>query len=294
VPVPKGGLAQNLSLLVRKAAAKPARKKIEVVGEKLSNMRSHLVPIGLALFAVMFSIWASSQIFERSSRTATVTVSPTPSSTPTEQVRSAPSTAPSVSPMVTPSPQPTPESSLSPAKFWPGQAGNRPLWAMVLLAAVILTPGLIRLSRRTGAVIEDSPGFIQALEKWFPFLALGNDMTPRTVKRFVNRVRYFAMMKGSFRPAARWWQRLADFLQPKSETLVEISRGSTREDLLVALATIYEKYPGWFSGDLSSFITKLESERAKKEHGLPDFNSSDVTPEIYEDFKTLVTGVEVR
>jgi hypothetical protein len=291
VPVPKGGLAQNLSLLVRKAAEKPPRRKTEAVGEAISNLRLHLVPIALALFAVMLAIWASLQIFDRPGQSPATAPSPTSSPTPTEQSRPSPSLAPGVSP--TPTPQPSPESPTGPAKFWPGQAGSRPLWAMLLLAAAILTPGLIRLSRRTGAVIEDSPGFIQALEKWFPFLATDNDMTPRAVKRFVNRVRYFAMMKGSFRPAPRWWQRLADFLQPKSEAASVISLESTRKEVLAALAIIYRKYPGWFSGDLTSFLNEHESESAKEDHGLPDFNPSDVTSEVYREFITSREGLLV-
>jgi photosystem II stability/assembly factor-like uncharacterized protein len=285
VPVPKAGLADNLSLLIRKAAKKPRRKTIETVGETISNLRKHLVPIALALFAVMLAIWASAQIFDRPGQSPATAPSPTPSPTPTEQSSPSPSLAPGVSPI--PTPQPSPDSPTGPAKFWPGQAGSRPLWAMLLLAAAIITPGLIRLSRRTGAVIEDSPGFIQALEKWFPFLATGNDdMTPRTVKRFVNRVRYFAMMKGSFRPAPRWWQLLADFFQLKSDAPAAISLQSTRKEVLVALATIYKQYPSWFSGDLASFLIELESERTKKDHGLPEFNPSDLTAEVYKEFIT--------
>lgn len=109
-------------------------------------------------------------------------------------------------------------------------------------------------------------------------------MTPRAVKRFVNRVRYFAMMKGAFRPAPRWWQRLTDFRQPKSDAPIAISPESPRKEVLVALAIIYQKYPGWFSGDLTSFLNELGSERAKKDHDLPDFDPSDLTAEVYKEF----------
>ena len=121
------------------------------------------------------------------------------------------------------------------AKFFPGQKERAPLWAISLVTAVILTPGIIRLSRRTGSVIEDSPEFTEALYKSFPFLVTGREMTPRAIKRFVNRVRYFAMMEGSFRPVRRWWERLAQFLErkkrpPKEETIVTPT-GGTREEL---------------------------------------------------------------
>lgn len=292
VRVPKGDLAQNLSLLVRKAAANPPRNKIAVVGEKVSSAQSHLVPLALALFAVMFAVWASGKIFDSSTPPPTVAsseFSPTP--TPSDQPKTAPDAATFDSPTSTP--MPPPETRTAPANFWPGRTGSPPLWVMLLLAAAILIAGLIRLARRTGTVIEDSPGFIQALEKWFPFLSKGNDMTPREVKRFVNRLRYFAMMKGSFRPAARWWKRLADFFEAKSQPLTSPPPDS-REDLLVALATIHERYPGWFSSDLPTFVKIFQSERTKKTHGPPTFNPSDVTSEIYADFKALVTGVEIH
>lgn len=307
VPVPKGGIAQNLALLIRKAAERPPRKKIEVVGEKLSSMRPHFVPIALALFAMMVAIWASSQIFDSSRRSPTTAASEaTPGPTPADQTKAAPSPTAGLSPSPVLTPSPAPQVTDGPAKFWPGQTGSRPLWAMLLLAVAILTPGLIRLSRRTGAVIEDSPAFLQALEKWFPFLATGNDMTPRSVKRFVNRVRYFAMMQGSFRPVARWWQRLADFLESKSQSQTEVRKDSTSEDLsvgpqdptpedmLVALATLYEKHPEWFGGDLDSFIRIVESERQKEENVLRELDLVGLTWEIYEHFKKLVAGVEVR
>jgi hypothetical protein len=295
VPVPKGGLAQNLSLLIRKAAEKPPPKKIEVIAAKLSNMRPHLIPIALALFAVMLAIWASAQIFDSPKRAVTTSASGAmPSPTPTVQPTptSAAARVESPTPTRTASPQP----ANVPAKFWPGQPGSRPLWAMLLLAAAILTPSLIRLSRRTGAVVEDSPKFLRALEKWFPFLASGNDMTPRAVKRFVNRVRYFAMMEGSFRPAARWWQRLVNFLEPRAELAATTPQESTREDLLVALATIYEKNPEWFEGTLDSFCKAVNANRFKHTHrpALMGFDLDEIRSETYARFKKLVAGVEVR
>jgi hypothetical protein len=115
-------------------------------------------------------------------------------------------------------------------------------------------------------------------------------MTPRAVKRFVNRVRYFAMMEGSFRPVARWWQRLADFLEPKSQGLVEVRRESTREQLLVALATIYEKNPEWFAGDLDSFGREV---KAAQDRGLL-MDLDELESETFWRFKNLIAGVELR
>jgi hypothetical protein len=60
------------------------------------------------------------------------------------------------------------------------------------------------------------------------------------------------------------------------------------------LATLYEKHPGWFEGDLDSFIRIVESERQKEENVLREFDLVGLTWEIYNHFKKLVAGVEVR
>ncbi|PYV66018.1 MAG: hypothetical protein DMG97_30735 [Acidobacteria bacterium] len=143
-------------------------------------------------------------------------------------------------------------------------------------------------------MIEDSPEFTEALDKWFPFLVTGREMTPRAIKRFVNRVRYFAMMEGSFRPVRRWWERLAQLLErkkqpPKEETIVTAT-GGTREDLLVALATVHERHPEWFTGDLESFLQAVRS--VPSEVISRDVTAIDV--DTYDHFKKLVAGVEVR
>ncbi|HEY5992484.1 MAG TPA: hypothetical protein VIU10_07885 [Candidatus Udaeobacter sp.] len=291
VPVPKGGVDQIRTLLISKREEPPPRTKIEIIGEKLSELVPHLVPASLAVAAVAIAAWCGVIFFQPRDNSGTASATSQPS---TSQVQSANEPQNRATPADA-SPAPTASvTGLGKAEFFPSQKELSPLWAILLLTAVILIPGIIRLSRRTGSVIEDSPEFTEALDKWFPFLVTGRDMTPRAIKRFVNRVRYFAMMEGSFRPVRRWWERLAQFLErkreaPKEETIVTPT-GGTREDLLVALATVHERHPEWFAGDLESFLQAVRS--VPSELITRDVTAIDV--DTYDHFKKLVAGVEVR
>ena len=291
VPVPKGGAEQIRTLLISKREEPPPRSKIEIIGEKLSELMPHLVPAGLAVAAAVIAVCCGLSLFNTQDNSGTGSGT---SQSSTSQVQSANEPQSSQAIMESsPAPAASP-TGIGKAKFFPGQKERSPLWAILLVTAVILTPGIIRLSRRTGAVIEDSPEFTEALDKWFPFLVTGREMTPRAIKRFVNRVRYFAMMEGSFRPVRRWWERLAQLLErkkqpPKEETIVTAT-GGTREDLLVALATVHERHPEWFTGDLESFLQAVRS--VPSEVISRDVTAIDV--DTYDHFKKLVAGVEVR
>jgi photosystem II stability/assembly factor-like uncharacterized protein len=292
VPVPKGGLDQIRTLLISKREEPPPRSKVEIAGEKLSELVPHLIPASLAVVVAIIAVWYSLQlVVPRNSglRTAAVAASPPPSAA---QSANQPQRSPTPG-QTGPTPAASP-AEIGSAKFFPGQADRSSLWAILLLSGGILTPGIIRLSRRTGSVIEDSPAFTEALDKWFPFLITGREMTPRAIKRFVNRVRYFAMMEGSFRPVRRWWERLAQFLKRKKESPerenVPAPTDGTREDLLVALATVHERQPEWFTGDFESF---LKAVRSVSSEAIAD-DITTMNPATYEHFKKLVAGVEVR
>ena len=304
VPVPPGQPDQIRSLLINKPSEVVAPRKMDILGEKISNLRPHLLPIVGAIVAAMIAIWCGGQLFPVSTPPPSqAKSSPTPSPSPAPAAAAVtPASQPSASaaPSVTPGPSPTltpAKGEIGSAKFISGQTGSAPLWAILLVTAAILTPGIIRLSRRTGSVIEDSPEFINALERWFPFLAARAEMTPRAIKRFVNRLRYFAMMEGSFRPAPRWWERVTRFLEraekPATEEQPSTARG-TREDLLVALATIHERHPDWFEGDSQSLRQKFEKTLESFEIEGKENLDLDMMENEYEHFKKLVAGVEVR
>ncbi len=293
VPVPKGEPDQIRTLLISEPADAPPARKWEVACRKFSDLLPHFVPIVLCLVVAVLAIWCSSQMFQPENVSGREVTAAAPGTPPTSQ----PSAQ---SPSFTPPPEGVlPQASVTPqigaARFIPGQAGSAPLWAIVLGSAIILTPGIIRLSRRSGSVIEDSPAFIEALKGWFPFLAAGADMTPRSVKRFVNRVRYFAMMEGSFQPALRWWERLGRFLWPRAAPVEQAPPTGTGENLLVALATVHERHPDWFAGDFASFQNFLRSFSEAQKQAVSGYQDLlRVDEKMYEHFQKLVAGVEVR
>jgi len=304
VPVPPGQPDQIRSLLINKPGAVKEPGRIDLVAEKISKLRPHLLPIAGAIVAGALAIWCSLQLFPVSTSPLPA---PAPAPTSTPPPPSATSTAASVT-SETPAPSATPSSTpvkgeIGSAKFTSGQTGSAPLWTILLVAAAILTPGIIRLSRRTGAVIEDSPAFITALERWFPFLITRTEMTPRSIKRFVNRLRYFAMMEGSFQPAARWWERLGRFLERKPDAKArdkQPSAAGTPEELLVALATIHERHHSWFDADYEAFRQKFSEAAAGFGAGEEESRAywstaiQGMNKDVYEHFKKLVAGVEVR
>jgi len=120
----------------------------------------------------------------------------------------------------------------------PGKTDRDSRWLMLLLL-LIVPPGLWALAVRPEVVVEDSPDFEAALRLWLPVVATRNN-TPRAIKRFLNRVRYYAMLQRPPSPPRRWWQRVLTTLgkEPaEKETYVETQ--TIPEDLLVAMAAMH-------------------------------------------------------
>lgn len=65
------------------------------------------------------------------------------------------------------------------------------IW-LFLLCCVFLALTYRYLLTKSGAILDDSPSFREALEIWFPLIVLELN-TPRRIKRFLNRLRYLAM-----------------------------------------------------------------------------------------------------
>lgn len=111
-------------------------------------------------------------------------------------------------------------------------------FAFVYIALVIMVALAIwRLSIPSDLVVQDSPEFIDALKIWHPLL-IAKRNTPRSVKRFVNRVRYFAMRQSAETETQSVWQRLAvwaGFKEKEEAKQVE----AVPESILVALSAIH-------------------------------------------------------
>jgi KAP family P-loop domain len=151
-------------------------------------------------------------------------------------------------------------------------AGARPLdpwWILGPVALAVL--GIVLWRWRASAPVEetDSDEFSNSLDHWLPVAAGVSGATPRSLKRFVNRVRYYAMLQKSlFSPAEK-----------------------IPEGKLVALAAYQERYPG----DVEKNSTPL----GRLPLGDPlrrDFSTSAwrIDDSTYHRFRTLSVGVHFR
>ncbi|MBT5458260.1 MAG: hypothetical protein HOK82_16775, partial [Rhodospirillaceae bacterium] len=78
-----------------------------------------------------------------------------------------------------------------------GTAFDWLIWVPMGLLVIIFTlVGIEQWRRKGSAIIRDSPEFDHALQIWTP-LVFSRDGTPRAIKRYLNRVRYFAMRQKS-------------------------------------------------------------------------------------------------
>ena len=162
---------------------------------------------------------------------------------------------------------------------------------------------LIHALRPEDPTVRDSPQFARALDIWVP-VVLTRTRSPRAVKRFVNRVRYYAMCEAPPEPAPAWRQRIAGLLRQARRSSATAAAPRLPEELLVALGAIHEsrpeflakgdaldpqmvqgdRLPGWADGPAGAAI----EEHAKAFGGFsPEASDIDL-------FRRLAAGVTVR
>ncbi|HEX6898904.1 MAG TPA: YCF48-related protein [Thermoanaerobaculia bacterium] len=144
----------------------------------------------------------------------------------------------------------------APAEMEAAREARLPILLAVVLLLVLLGLGVWRLSIPPGIVLHDSREFEEALGIWHPMVFTFRN-TPRATKRFLNRVRYFAMLQRGYDPEpSRWRQFLAllwSFVRRKQreEVAREVrrQRDAIPEHALVALVAIEHARPDWFESD---------------------------------------------
>jgi len=127
-------------------------------------------------------------------------------------------------------------------------------WPLAVLALLLGGLGVWRLSIPPDVVIRDSQEFEQALATWHPLLFSWRN-TPRSIKRYLNRVRYLAMLQRRATPEPALLKRLIDSLAslwrrwrklPVPEAAMPTTeRPHIPEDFLVALSSIDCCHPEW-------------------------------------------------
>lgn len=205
--------------------------------------------------------------------------SPTPTQTPAPTPASAAARgtspsgarpAPTSTPTSTPTPTPTPSNAALPVLTY-GKSSFLPATLPVLAVFLVVAwVGYWVLTRRPGLVVKDSPKFMEALEVWHP-VVYARSKTPRSAKRFMNRVRYLAMRQRPQADCPPAWRRLLRRLgtiakgaaaEPAAgdesalgaldwEKLNSIS--PIPDELLVALAALQHFDPDWLEDDALLF-----------------------------------------
>ncbi|MBV9849154.1 MAG: hypothetical protein JO250_05640 [Armatimonadetes bacterium] len=150
-----------------------------------------------------------------------------------------------------PKPPTPPPASTTPAVVTPGVERHQPWYVYMgcmIAFAVLLAVGLWGLSRELDkdVVIHDSEKFTEAIRFWQPLL-FEKTKTPRSLKRFMNRVRYYAMRERIPEPRVTLGAQVLTLLGRRPELQIVEGRPERPEpmpeDVLVGLAAIQHCYP---------------------------------------------------
>jgi|GEM_PF-1015908 len=134
-------------------------------------------------------------------------------------------------------------------------------WSLLPLSILILIAAYWLVTRRPDLVIKDSEAFEKALDTWH-LLIFSRQTTPRSLKRFMNRVRYLAMRQRRQEDRLPLWKRIIARIEGRANTQEskEDSRASGAfipESILVALAAIQQFDPRLIE-DARLFKEKIE------------------------------------
>lgn len=118
-------------------------------------------------------------------------------------------------------------------------------WPIALLLASTGAVAVWLFTRKPGLVVHDSEEFVAALEAWQPLLVARN-RTPRSLKRFINRVRYLAMRQRPQEEEATMWRALRAALTGKRipPPLVPDTQPIPEADLVALAAMTYASRDG--------------------------------------------------
>ncbi len=164
---------------------------------------------------------------------------------------------PSAGPVTTPGPTPKPEPRVDQPAGTVVQSGQRGefkpaasppprprTWPAYGLLALFGALAIWLLSQPADRVLRDSPEFARALKIWLP-LVFHVYQTPRALKRFLNRLRYYAMCQRPATQGESRWRQLVRRLQgwwtseEKRTPPPPVIEGAIFEPHLVALAAVH-------------------------------------------------------
>ncbi len=141
------------------------------------------------------------------------------------------------------------DGSDEPGRFVPAAPGRKLVWPLVWPLALLPLVGLWVLLTRPPVIVEDSDEFADALRTWHP-LVYSKSPTPRSMKKFLNRVRYYAMRQRPLTPELSRWagfvpavRRALGRQAPEAATSRIAPADHIPEDALVALSAIEHGWP---------------------------------------------------
>ena len=184
--------------------------------------------------------------------------------------------------------QPPKDRKIDAADFRPGAEDNSQTgqWMALLAGIGLLAIGTLYMVQRPQRFTADSKNFRDALAIWHPWIVLVR-RTPRTIKRFLNRLRYVAM-RLKFEPErlSLWDRMKSKVLRKRPTQRGPVSVEGVTEPVLVALGAIYHVQPAWlrdagilreiFSSDREKLIRRLKTtfpeltDRSAELHGTID------------------------
>jgi photosystem II stability/assembly factor-like uncharacterized protein len=136
----------------------------------------------------------------------------------------------------------------SPVVFTPGQPGHLPFWLPLFPLLALLAAGIWMVWKSLPeVVVRDSPEFAEALKIWL-LVIIARQHTPRSIKRFLNRVRYLAMCQRTHDQPATAWDRVRSWIT-RTPGFAQSNGSPVRavnaipESFLVALSALQHGYP---------------------------------------------------
>ncbi len=306
VPVPKPQPEQSQSLIVppEPAAPKPLlwwRNLLQITSPVVRKVSPWLV----AATVVIAGFWFGAKQFSpQAEAPSATTVAPTTTPSPALSNQPQPSTPTT---QQTQSDAPA-DSSRGTGELIQPQKEPTSFTFVYIVLALMLGLGIWRLSIPTDLVVKDSPEFIEALTIWHPLL-IAKRNTPRAVKRFVNRVRYFAMRQSAEMEVQSLWQKLAIWAGlNQREEMKKVD--AIPESTLVALSAMHHFKSDLFTRDhfrqtpesdvlLLNMIEALSPEEAVVIRTAMDehkrkFGSWPPSEEDYEKLQKLAAGIRIN
>lgn len=248
VPVPLAASSRSRELFAGdRKEIRDERVRATVFGERLIAFGQAAIPwvVGAAVLAgaayLGYTVLPDSYPHQRPAQTIVVT---TPAAAPKSSVASAPTGTPA---------QPSPEKQPAvqpPTRFVRPIMANRPEVLPIIGILLIVIFGIVRLSIERAKLEQDSKDFRTALRQWHPLLYAAN-ATPRSMKRCVNRVRYYAMRQRTNPLPPTLPERLVRLVHRlrRLAVLQDDAPLAIPENILVPVSVVQHVYPKWLEDE---------------------------------------------